>query len=380
MSFKKEIFKIISGLLPSPLKLDDAKGGGRVIQEVAAYPKEVNWDDSVPILKTAHGIEYVRTPDSQFENLDGYTYEPNYVEIDGLRMHYIDEGPKDGEIILLLHGQPAWSYLYRKMIDPLVAMGYRCIAPDLIGMGRSDKPVLQKIHTYDQQCEWILAFINEIQLQNINLFCQDWGGLIGLRLAGEHSEKFSRIVMANTDLLVNTEADNPLYIPNPIVINPKIKNIKKALAKYAMQGMPRNFQAWINYCLTTSELTISDIMKLATTSKLSESELAAYNAPFPSFIYCAGPRTLPSMAAGILDQTQPAWDGLKKFEKPFLSIIGLDDKLLGRRSIQRKMASNIPGANGQSHEQYEGAHHFIQEDIPEKLVNSIHQFITSNPI
>ena len=375
MSIKKKIFRAASKLIPSPITVDFKKGGGRIVQEVAPYPKEVNWDDTIPIHKTTSGLEFVRTPDSQFENLPDYSFAANYISIAGLRMHYVDEGPRDGKIILLLHGQPSWSYLYRKMIIPLVDKGYRCIAPDLIGMGKSDKPIQEKHHTYDNHCQWILAFIQELKLNQINLFCQDWGGLIGLRLVGENEDLFSRVVMTNTDLIVYPDGKNPLYIPNPLIVNPKVKNIKSALTKYAMAGMPTSFQAWINYCLTTHKFTASDIMQMATSTTLSQEVLNAYDAPFPSFIYCAGPRTLPSMAAGVLRQAQEAWEGLQKFNKPFLSIIGLDDKLLGRRSIQNKMIKAVPGAKGEQHEQYSNAHHFIQEDKGEVLAERMDEFI-----
>ncbi len=375
MSLFKKILKNVSKIIPSPVTVDFKTGGGRIVQEVAPYPKEVHWDDHVMIHKTNKGIEFVRTPDAQFEELPRYSFNANYVDIDGFRMHYVDEGPKNGPTILLLHGQPSWSFLYRKMITPLVAKGYRCIAPDLIGMGKSDKPISEKLHTYNQHCKWILDFIKQIDLTEINLFCQDWGGVIGLRLVGENEHLFASATMANTDLVVYKEVVNPLYIPSPIVVNPKVKNVKSALAKYAMAGMPISFQAWINYCLTTSKFTASDIMQMATSTTLSIEELKAYNAPFPSFIYCAGPRTLPSMAAGIETQTQGAWEGLQKFKKPFLSIIGLEDKLLGRRSIQKKMIEAIPGAKGQQHEQYEKAHHFIQEDMGEVLAERMDRFL-----
>ncbi|MFK7908189.1 MAG: alpha/beta fold hydrolase, partial [Chitinophagales bacterium] len=147
MSLFKKISKAASNVIPSPIEVDFNKGGGSTIQEVAPYPKEVFWDTSVPIRKTSMGIEYVRTPDERFENLPDYPFAANYTEINGLRMHYLDEGPKNGQVILLLHGQPVWSFLYRKMIKGLTSNGYRCIAPDMIGMGKSDKPIHEKYHS-----------------------------------------------------------------------------------------------------------------------------------------------------------------------------------------------------------------------------------------
>ena len=380
MSLFKKISKAASNVIPSPIEVDFNKGGGRTIQEVAPYPKEVFWDTSVPIHKTPMGIEYVRTPNERFENLPNYPFAANYTEINGLRMHYLDEGPKDGQVILLLHGQPVWSFLYRKMIKGLTSNGYRCIAPDMIGMGKSDKPIHEKYHSYDQHCSDILTFIQQSGLQNITVFCQDWGSLIGTRLVGENPDLFARLVLANGDLPTYTEETNPFYIPNPIVVNPKIKGLKTAIAKHALAGLKNWFQAWILYCLTNARPFVGGVMKLATEIKLSDAEIAAYDAPFPSFIYMAGPRTLPSMNAGIRGQQLAAWKGLQKFEKPFLSLIGLKDGLLGRPSIQAKWIAKVPGAKGQDHEQFENANHFIQEDIGEIMADRVHKFIQKNPL
>jgi haloalkane dehalogenase len=380
MGFKQTFSRAISSFIPSPITVDFTTGGGTKVNQVAPLPKEVFWDTSVPLYTTEAGIGYVRTPEERFDYLSDYNFKAHYADINGLRMHYVDEGPKNGEIILMLHGQPVWSYLYRKMIKDLVAQGYRCIAPDMIGMGKSDKPIEQQYHTYDQHCTDMLQFIKHIELYHITLFCQDWGSLIGSRLVGEHPELFARFILANGELPNYTAENNPFYIPNPIVINPKIKSLKSALAKYVLKGQEYSFQAWILYCLTTPQITVSEVVDFATTSDLSPEIKAAYEAPFPSFIYCAGPRTLPSMNAGIRGQTLKAWDGLRKYDKPFLSLIGLDDRLLGRPSIQKKWIDAIPGSKGQNHERFEKANHFIQEDIGEVMADRTHQFISKNPI
>jgi haloalkane dehalogenase len=378
MNLYKKILKLVSQLTPSPVKVDFKTGGGTVIQDVAPYPKEVFWDTTVPIHKTSEGLEFVRTPEACFENLDGYNFKPNYLEINGLQMRYVAEGNQNGEVILMLHGQPAWSYLYRKMIPLLAAKGYRCIAPDMIGMGKSDKPLHQHYHTYDQHCADTLAFIQKTGLTNITLFCQDWGAVIGSRLVGENPDLFARFVLANGDLPDFTKDNNPLYIPNPVVINPKIKSLKGTLAKYAFADFATSFQAWILYALTAPKIRPSEVIDFATSTKLSAGILRGYDAPYPSFIYCAAPRTLPSMTAGIRGQTLAAWEGLKKYDKPFLSLIGLDDKLLGRRSIQKKWVAAVPGSKGQNHEQFEKANHFIQEDIGEIMADRTHEFIQKN--
>ena len=373
----KILKKIASKVVSSPIQIDFKKGGGRRVQEVAPYPKEVFWDDSVSIHKTPDGVEFVRTPEERFENLTGYNFKANYIDIDGLRMHYLDEGPQDGEILLLLHGQPVWSYLYRKMIPILVNHGYRCIAPDMIGMGKSDKPIKEAYHTYDRHCELIFSLIQQLELKNITAFVQDWGSLIGTRLVGENPELFARLVLANGDLPLMTEETNPLYIPNPVVVNPKIKSIK-SIAKYWLKGLPDMFQAWVLFCLENTKNFIGEVMQQSTSNELSKAEMAAYEAPFPSFIYMAGPRTLPSMNVGLVGQQLPAWESLKRWEKPFISFIGLKDTLLGRPSIQEKWINSVPGAKGQDHEQFENANHFIQDDLGEIMADRVHKFIVKN--
>ena len=378
MNFSKKLKRIASNFIPSPITIDFQKGGGTKIQEVAPYPKEAFWDNSVPIHKTATGLEFVRTPKECFENLPGYSFAENHVDIDGLQMHYVDEGPKDGEVILMLHGQPTWSYLYRKMVKDLVKNGYRCIAPDLIGMGKSDKPISEKYHSYDVHCQNILTFIQKLELKNITAFVQDWGSLIGLRVIGENPDLFARVVLANGDLPLFTEETNPFYIPNPVVVNPKVNGLKSAVAKHAFKGLTHWFQAWILFCLTSKNLFVGEVMKL-TSENLSDAEVAAYDAPYPSFIFMTAPRTFPAMNVGLRGQTLLAWENLQKFDKPFLSLIGLKDRLLGRRSIQKKWMAKVPGAKGQNHEQFENANHFIQDDIGEIMADRTHRFIQKNP-
>ena len=170
-------------------------------------------EEDIAVNTTANNIEFVRTPDACFDNLDDYPFSPNYVEVDGLRYHFVDEGPRDGEVILLLHGQPTWSYLYRKMIPVLVEAGYRVVAPDHIGMGRSDKPVDPREHQYEQHVAWMKSFVSELDLTDITLFVQDWGSLIGLRMAGDDPDKFARIVLANGDLALIPDGFNPFTVP-----------------------------------------------------------------------------------------------------------------------------------------------------------------------
>lgn len=378
MSILKRVKKATSKVVPSPIVIDFETGGSHMVEEVAPYPEGLV-DDTVPIHSSSSGWEYVRTPDERFRNLPDYQFEPNYIEIDGLRMHYLDEGNEDGEVILMLHGQPAWSFLYRKMIKELVKEGYRCIAPDLMGMGKSDKPIKEQYHTFDRHCENTLTFIKALDLINITAFIQDWGSLIGTRIIGENPDLFARVVLANGDLPLMTKETNPLYVPNPVVVNPEIKSFS-AIMKYWLKGMPDMFQAWMLFSLQNTQNFVGEVMQSSTVTKLTDAEIEAYEAPFPSFIYMAGPRSLPSMNAGIIGQQLVAWESLKKFKKPFLSLIGLKDNLLGLPRIQQKWTTKVPGAKGQNHEQFENANHFIQEDIGEIMADRTHQFIKKNPI
>ncbi len=379
MKLSKGIKKLVGKVIPSPIVIDFEKGGSTKIEQVAPYGDKVFWDASVPIHKTKGSVEYVRTPDDRFDNLPEYNFEPNFVEIDSLRMHYIDEGPKDGQVILMLHGQPVWSFLYRKMINKLAPLGYRCIAPCMIGMGKSDKPIKEKYHTYDKHCENTLTFIKALGLTDITAFIQDWGSAIGTRVIGENPELFARVILANGDLTLMTAETNPIYIPNPLIVNPEIGTFRD-IAKYWLKGLPYSFQAWVLFCLQHTKNFVGGIMQESTVNKLTESEIRAYEAPFPSFIYMAGPRTLPSMTVGIRGQQLGAWESLKKFEKPFLSLIGLKDTLLGLPRIQEKWINSVPGAKGQDHEQFDNANHFIQEDIGETMADRTHKFIVKNPI
>ncbi len=381
-NIKKKIRKLLVKLIGSPIKIDK-KARGRKIKQIAPLPKEIFWDDSVKIHKTISGIEFVQTPSECFRNLPNYNFNENYYDLNGLKIHYVDAGPAHGKILLLLHGQPVWSYLYRTMIHDLVSKGYRCIAPDLMGMGKSDKPISEKYHTYDKHCENILSFIKGIKLNNITLFCQDWGSLIGLRIAGENPGLFVGIIAANAELPNFTEETNPLYIPETIKINTKIKSFAGAMAYHSLGGFTAgSFQAWTLYCLTAPMVDIKSILKLSFSRNFKKSKqvLDAYVSPFPSFIYMAGPRTLPSMNAGIIGQTLKAIEGLKKFKKPFLSLIGLQDKLLGTPRIQNRFIKMVPGAKGQDHEQFKEANHFIQEDIGEIMADRMHKFIIKNKI
>lgn len=336
-------------------------------------------EGDVPILVTEDGLEFVRTPDERFEDLPDYPFEPHYVTIDGLRMHYIDEGPVDGEVVLLLHGEPSWSYLYRKMIPVIANSGHRAIAVDHIGMGRSDKPVDLNVHTYAQEIEWITRFIDELDLRNITLFCQDWGGLIGLRIVGDHPEYFARVVVANSRLPIIPPGFNPFTVPDPVEIDCSLGDFMTEVAGKEYGAYTEQFQSWLNYALTAPNLTPSQLVENLTTIELTPEEAATYDAPYPSLIYKAAIRAFPSMIAAVEDENAPAWATLGEFEKPFLSLCGELDLNLGSETVQNELINHIPGAEGQPHDRFNAAH-FIQEDIGKILANRVNEFITMNPV
>jgi pimeloyl-ACP methyl ester carboxylesterase len=337
-------------------------------------------DSDVPIHKTESGIRFVRTPEDRFKNLPGYPFKPHYALIEGLKMHYVDEGPMDGEVVLMLHGQPTWSYLYRKMIPPLATAGYRAIAVDHIGMGRSDKPVELAFHTYEQHVQLLKKFIEALNLKNITVFCQDWGGLMGLRVVGDQPDIFARVVAANTTLPVIPKRMNPFRVPNPAKINCELGAFVKS-DDYSInrKTWATNFQKWILYALTAPNFTPSQVVNAMATNKLTPEEAAAYDAPYPSLIYKAAVRTFPSMIAAVEDQNASAWKALGKFKKPFLFLAGKRDENQGSETNQKRLTQHIPGAKGQLHERFD-AGHFIQEDIGEKLAEKLIRFIADNPL
>jgi len=280
-------------------------------------------------------MKALRTPDARFENLPDYPFEPHYVDIDGLRMHYVDEGPVDAEPMLLLHGEPSWSYLYRHMIPPLADAGFRVIAPDLIGFGKSDKPAKKDDYSYAGHVSWMQQFVNELDLNNISLFCQDWGSLIGLRVAAENDHRFARIALGNGGL---PTGDQP---------------------------MPDAFMKWRTFALHSPYFPIGKILQKATTTELSDEIVAAYDAPFPSRKYKAGARKFPALVPITPDDpasaaNRSAWENFGKWEKPFLTCFSDKDPIT--RGGDRVWQENVPGAKDQPHTTIENAGHFLQED------------------
>ncbi|MCO7187194.1 MULTISPECIES: haloalkane dehalogenase [unclassified Pseudoalteromonas] len=314
---------------------------------------------------TSKGVEFIRTPDACFDELPGYDFAANYLDIEGLRLHYVDEGPKDGEVVLMLHGQPSWSYLYRKMIPILAEAGYRVIALDNMGMGKSDKPLDVAAHQYEHHVAWTKTFINQLQLTDINLFVQDWGSLIGLRVAGNMSERFARIVVANGDMPIFPTGGNPFQLPD--------FNIDESLTMDASTFFDtrsthpiEGFQQWIDYAATAPELMAGDVVQKLSAIELSDAEVNAYNAPYPNVQFKAAIRAFPSMLSGIEAQNLAAWQTLGAYHNPFMFNAGEYDKGLGSEANQSKWVNHVPGAKGVEHRRFQAAH-FIQDDVGEDL-------------
>ncbi len=298
-------------------------------------------------------MDTVRTPDERFADLADFPYTPRYVDVDDdeggrLRVAWVEDGPADADPLLLLHGEPTWSYLYRRMIPILTAAGHRVVCPDLVGFGRSDKPTAIADHSYARHVEWMRAVaFDELDLRRVTLVCQDWGGLIGLRLAAEHPERFARIVVANTGL---PTGDLPM---------PEIWwQFRKAI-----QGMP--------------QIEVGRFVQSGCQRPMSDAVRAAYDAPFPDDSYCAGPRAMPGLVPTSPEDpataaNRPAWKTLCDSPTPMLVAFSDGDPITG--AMGPIFAAEMQGARGISHPVIHGAGHFLQEDAGEELAAAIVRF------
>jgi haloalkane dehalogenase len=295
-------------------------------------------------------MKILRTPEERFADLEGFPFTPHYLEIpagegSSLRVHYVDEG--QGATILLMHGVPSWSYLYRKMIPPLAAAGYRIVAPDLVGLGRSDKPSKREDYSYARYVKWMGDVVRGLELSNITFFCQDWGGLIGLRMVAEMPERFARVIASNTALPTGDE--------------------------------PRNaaFMTWLRVSQSLPILPVGMLLQQGSAKPISAKAKAAYNAPFPTESYKVAARALPALVPITPDNpasedNRRAWEVLSRFDKPFLTVFGDGDSITGGAAPVFK--ERIPGAKGQDHKLIPGGH-FIQEDQGEELAEIVKRFI-----
>lgn len=302
-------------------------------------------------------MQTVRTPDDRFVGLPDYDFEAHHVEVaDGeggrLRVHYLDEGERDANIVLLLHGEPSWCFLYRHMIPVLVDAGLRCIAPDLVGFGKSDKPTQRSDYTYDRHVAWMRqAFLDHLDLRDITLVGQDWGGLIGLRLVAEHPDRFARVVVANTGL---PTGDQPLTDA---------------------------FNAWQRYSQETPDFRVGRIVNGGCTTDLAPEVVAGYDAPFPDDTFKAGARIFPALVPTRPDDpaapaNRKAWETLSRWDKPLLTAFSDGDPITrGGESVFQRA---VPGAKGQPHTTIAGAGHFLQEDKGPELAAVVADFVRSS--
>jgi len=317
--------------------------------------------------------EVVRTPDSNFENLPDYPFQPNYVDVAGYRIHYVDEGPKDGQIVLLMHGQPSWSYLYRHMIPLLCQCGYRVIAPDNVGFGKSDKPVDWSSHSYQMHVDVMSGFLDALDLKDINLFAQDWGGLIGLRIVEQRPDRFARIMLSNTTLPAMGGIKD--WLGYPLF---KLSVWKEGvIQKLDSDEDNFSFTKWVAYARTCDHFDFADLFQRATTRDLSDAELAGYAAPFPSEKTMAGVRIFPSLVPSQLRQNQSVFENFyTKWNRPLITAFGDQDPIMAGQD--KKWQERVPGAQGQAHSLVKDGAHFIQEDKPQELVQILDQFIRTN--
>jgi haloalkane dehalogenase len=295
----------------------------------------------------------LRTPPECFNHIPDFPYEPHYIELGGVRIAHIDEGPKDAPLVLLMHGEPTWSFLYRKMIPVLVRDGFRVIAPDLVGFGRSDKPADKKNYSYLNHVLWMTAWMEAKDLKQITLFCQDWGSLIGLRMVAECPDRFDRIVLANGGLPTGIEK------------------------------IPAAFKLWQAFARFSPWFPIGRIVKSGCTAGLTTEEVAAYDAPFPSRRYRIAARLFPSFVPTAPDNperqnNERAWEMFKHWDKPFLTLFSSRDPIT--RGGEKVWQSRVPGAKGQPHAITRGAGHFLQEDKGVELAMKIADFIRSTPV
>lgn len=298
----------------------------------------------------------LRTPDERFVDLPEYPFAPHYCTIDdddlgALRMHYVDEGPADAPVVLMLHGEPTWSYLYRRMVPRIAAAGYRAIAPDNVGFGRSDKPARREDYSYQRFVDWMSAFVEQLDLRRITLVCQDWGGPIGLRVLSQMPERFDAVLATNT-LLPNCEP-SPRGVeewPGPII------------------------ETWVETCRTSTDLPVSEIVAGVCTERPSSEILAAYDAPFPDPSYKAAALAITCLIPIRADipgiaENRAAWDILEQFDKPFLTAFSDADP--STKAWETVFRHRIPGTKLISQREIAGAGHFVQEERGPELAEAL---------
>ncbi|MDP2261454.1 MAG: haloalkane dehalogenase [Caulobacter sp.] len=296
-------------------------------------------------------MKVLRTPDDRFDGLPDFPFAAHYVTVPGgegadLRIGYVDEGPRDAAPVLLMHGEPSWSYLYRKII-PRLSGEHRVLAPDLVGFGRSDKPADKDDYSYERHVAWMSAWLLALDLKDITLFCQDWGGLIGLRLVAAFPERFARVVVGNTGLPTGS-------------------------------GMSDGFKTWLDMSQSIPVFPAGMIVNMGTQRELSPEEIAAYDAPYPDESYKVAARIFPTFVPvtpehASVAENKAAWEVLEAFDKPFLTAFSDKDPVTG--GGEAVFQARVPGTKGRKHVTIEGGGHFLQEDCPEQIADVINAFI-----
>ena len=328
----------------------------------------------------------LRTPDNRFENLTDYPFEPNYMFIDGLRIHYLDEGPKDANPIILFHGEPAWSYLFRKMIPVLTEAGHRVIVPDMIGFGKSDKFISKYDYSYKHHIDLMKELVIRLDLKEVTHFGQDWGGLVGLRVVAELPDRFARVVVSNTGMVARAGFSGWLFENivklvvwwhGPITFEELQQARDKALKSInpsPLEGAIM-FSKWIAYSYYSEDMDIIGIIESFGGLSLSEGEKKAYEAPYPSGRYKAGPHVWPYLIPTQLSENEQYWiDVYEKWEKPFLVAFGENERITIR--MKDDFLERIPNPTVIT---LKGASHFVQEEVGPELAKIIDDFINNNP-
>jgi haloalkane dehalogenase len=329
-------------------------------------------------------MKKLRTPDERFADLPGYRFEPRYTDVpDGaggvLRVHHVDEGPRDAPIVLCMHGQPTWSYLYRHMIPILTGAGLRVLAPDLVGFGRSDKPAAREDYTYQRQVDWLTAWAIENDVRDATFFGQDWGGLIGLRIVAENPDRFARVVIANTGIPVpgnipkeRMKAYRDFRANAP---TPSLAEMVEALSSPDPSKPEMTFAFWQKWCWETEDLPVAMVIAGSTDGRmLSAEEVAAYDAPFPDPSYKMGPRAMPSQVPVLPDDpsvpaNRRAWEVFEEWEKPFVCCFTDNDPITAGGQVG--FMERVPGAHEQPHRTIKGGGHFLQEGRPAEVCEVI---------
>lgn len=292
--------------------------------------------------------QVLRTPEARFAGLPDFPWSPRLVEVGGVRIAYVDEGPKDAAPVLLMHGEPTWSYLYRKVIPGLLAAGHRVLAPDLVGFGRSDKPTDAGAYTYAQHVEWMVGWLDALELEAVTLFAQDWGSLIGLRMVVARPDRFARVAIGNGGLPTGEEAT------------------------------PRAFRLWSAFARYSPWFPISRIVASGCVRALTAEERRAYDAPFPSSAYKVGARVFPKLVPTTPQDPEhqnnlAAWAFFRTWTKPLLTLFSSRDPIT--RGGHRRFEREIPGAQGQPHQIIRRAGHFLQEDAGPELAAALDAFV-----